>query len=188
MITADIIAIGAFIIFTLLGSVVGFGNGLKFITRGTFGKILSVIICYFLFGIVISLPFVNDLLIKFANHLSEQNNGFLNFLLTIRIDLIVFAIVLFILVQLAKQLIVAIISSIMNAKNPVIKVINKVTGVILFLALFIILVLIIFQIVAWISGVDGGLFGYLNGSIFGLDYVYVNNPLNALFENIRLIG
>ena len=44
------------------------------------------------------------------------------------------------------------------------------------------------QIIAWISGTDGGFYESLQGSVFGLDKIFTDNPLNSVFESIRAAG
>ena len=186
MITADVIVLIAFLACLVFGSVIGFGKALRFCAGGTFGRIISVVICYFLFGIVLSWGFVQDLLAKFTATLAEKDTWILNFLLKIRIDLIVFAIVLFCVVQILRRLVVNIISDVMESDNKVVSVFNRVLGIVLLTAFVIIVALIVFQIIAWVGGTDGAFYESLNGSAFGLDKLFADNPLNAVFENIRL--
>ncbi|MBP5467282.1 MAG: hypothetical protein J6Y43_06960 [Clostridia bacterium] len=186
MITADVIAIITLAACILLGAALGFGKGLRFITGGIFGKIISIVICYFLFGIVLSFGFVQDLLLKFTTALSENGSWICNLLLNIRIDLIVFAIALFIVVQILRKIVVRIIANVMEMDNKVLSVINRLLGVVLLAAFAAMITLIVFQIIAWISGTDGAFFNNLQDSAFGLDKLFVNNPLNSVFESIRM--
>lgn len=188
MITADVIVLVALLICIVLGSFMGFGKGLRLFTGGVFGRIISVVICYFLFGIVLSWGFVQDLLLRFTTMLAEKDTWICNLLLNIRIDMIVFALVLFIVVQILRHLVVHIISGVFEIDNKVVRVINKVLGVILFLAFAIVFTLIIFQIIAWVGGTDGGFYENLQGSAFGLDKIFTDNPLNSVFESIRAAG
>lgn len=184
MITADYIVIILILASIIFGSAFGFGKGLKWFTSGTFGKIISVVVCYFLFGIVLNWWWVQVLLGKFTALLESSGSWICSFLLSIRIDLIVFALVLFIVVQILRMIVVGIIRSVMEIKNPVIRVINKFFGVLLFAVFAAVVGLIVFQVIAWVSGADGPFFERLSGSAFGLDYVFANNPLNAFFMNI----
>jgi hypothetical protein len=124
MVLVDYIFIGILVGGLLLGSMVGFSGGLKFFTGGIFGKIISVVVCYFLFGIVLSWDFVQDLLSKFVTMLSEKNTGLTNLLLNIRIDLIVFGAALFVLVQIARRIVVSILAGIFGANNIIMVIIN----------------------------------------------------------------
>lgn len=190
MLVIDIIAIALFAVFFLLGLGMGFGRGLKFLTGGIFGKIISIVVCYFLFGIVLSWGFVQDLLASFVNALSSSGSGFCNFLLTIRIEMIVFAIALFAIVQLLRILIVNVVKSVMEVNNVAMRVINKVLGVALFFAAMMVLLLIVFQIIAWIGGTEGSFYQSIEGSVFGMDSLFKNNPLNSMFQTAwrELIG
>ena len=188
MITADLIVLVALLICIVLGAFMGFGKGLRLFTGGVFGRIISVVICYFLFGIVLSWSFVQDLLLKFTTMLAEKDTWICNLLLQIRIDMIVFGAVLFLAVQILRHLVVHIIAGVFEIDNKAIRIINKILGVVLFLAFAVIFTLIIFQIIAWISGTDGGFYESLQGSVFGLDKIFTDNPLNSVFESIRAAG
>ena len=185
MITADIIAIVAFLACLLLGSMMGFGKVLRLFTGGAFGTVISIIVCYFLFGIVLSWGFVQDLLLKFTTALHDNGSWFCNLLLSIRIDLIVFALALFFVVQLLRRLVVHVIASVMESDNKVVSVINRFLGVVFLVAFLIVFTLIAFQIIAWIGGTDGAFYHSLQGSVFGLDKLFTDNPLNAVFQNIQ---
>ena len=184
MILADIIALIAMLACLVIGSVVGFGKGLRFLTGGVFGKIISVVVCYFLFGVVLNWEFVQALMLKLTTALSENGSWICNLLLKIRIDLIAFALALFIVVQILRRIVVAIISGVMEIKNKFISVINRVLGVVLFLAFTAMAMLIVFQIIAWATGTDGPFYQSLNGSAFGLDKIFANNPINSIFESV----
>lgn len=185
MITADIIVIIAFVACIVLGSMFGFGKALRLFTGGAFGVVISIVICYFLFGVVLSWGFVQTLLNKFTTALQDNGSWFCNFLLTIRIDLIVFALVLFFIVQMLRRLVVYIIAHVLETDNKFISVLNRILGVVFLIAFAIVLMLIVFQIIAWVSGTDGGFYNSVQGSVFGLDKMFVDNPLNAVFESIR---
>ena len=186
MITADYIAIGTLLVFILLGFTVGFGKGLKFFTSGTFGKILSVVACYFLFGVVLAIPLVQSLLDRFITFLRGKENWFFNVLITIRIDLIVLGVALFAAVQIARMIIVAIIGGIMGINNPFIKFINRMLGIVLFLCVLAVITLIFFQAVKWIGGeTDASVRQAISGSVVKLDFIYDNNPLLYMVESIK---
>lgn len=183
MLVIDIVAIALLIAFFFLGLGLGFGKGLKLFTSGWIGKIISVVVCYFIFGVVLSWGFVQDVLASFVGALKDNGSDFCEFLLTIRIEIITFAIVLFIVVQLLRILVVNLIKNVMEIDNVVIRVVNKVFGVALFFGALIILTLIVFQVIAWIGGVDGGFYNAIEGSVFGLDSVFQSNPLNSIFQS-----
>ena len=174
------------IIGTVLGGMIGgFGKVLKFFTQGIFGKIISVFVCYFIFGIVLDWPFVQDLLHQLNTSLAANGSWICTILIMIRIDLIVFAVALFVGVQLLRVLVVGVIDGIFETENAVVKVVGKTLGILLALFCTMVIVLIVFQILAWTTGVNGPVYQWMKGSIFGIDQLFVNNPLNSIFESIR---
>ena len=182
MLVADYIAIGALVVFALLGFLVGFGKGLKFFTSGIFGVIISVFVTYLLFGLVYDLSFVKELLDKFNNWLREQGDVG-TFFADIYTDRIVLAVAIFIIVQIVRVIIVKIIKSIVEIDNVVFKIINKTLGLVFFVAVLAALVLIVFQIIAWIGGETAQNFAnQLKDSVIGLDWLFENNPLNSIFR------
>ena len=186
MITADVIALIAFLGCLFIGSAFGLGKVLGWITGGIVGKILAVVVCYFIYGVVLDFPFVQALMTKFVTALQEDGSFICKVLLAIRIDMIAFFAILFILVFSLRKSVVKLIDSIMSIDNKVISVLNRVLGVILLTAFVVIVALIIFQLIAWVSGTDGAFYKSLKGSAFGLDNVFTDNPLNSIFESIRL--
>ena len=180
MIVMDYIFIGVGILFAIIGLLLGFGKQLKILTSGIFGIIISIVVCYFIFGFVLNLGFVQTLLESFREKVAASDNGFMRFLLTIRIDVIALAIVLFLIVQIVRIIIVAIIKGVMEANNPVLKVINRTLGLLLGVAVFLALMLIVMQIIYLSQGTDGEIYAKLEGSFFRLDRIYLNNPLNAV--------
>lgn len=181
----DLITLGVIMLTALIGAISGFGNGLKFFARGWLGRIISIIICYFLFGLVLKIPFVQDLLQKFVATLDGEK-WYLKILKYVRIDMIVFAVVLFFAVQLVKKLVVALINGLFSINNPFIRVLNKLLGVFIYLFLLLLLVLIVFQIAYLIDGADGAIYQKMHGSLFGLDKLYLDNPLNKVIESIKM--
>jgi len=186
LITADIVAICVFILSFLLGAGLGFGKILKGVTNGVMGKILSIIATYFLLGIILNVSFVQQFMQLITTKLTESTAPICKFLITIRVDIIAVAVILFIVVQLVRTLIVHLISSAFEVDNKAIRIINKSLGCTLAFAIMLALVLIVFQIATWIEG-QGQLYSALEGSFFGLDKLYVSNPLSALISTIKII-
>lgn len=180
----DGITLAIIIVTALIGVAFGFGRGLRFFSRGWFGRILSIIICYLIFGLVLSIPFVQELLANFISSLDESK-WYLKLLKTIRIDLIVFAVVLFFAVQILKKLLVSLLERIFEINVPAMRVINKILGACIYLFILLLIVLIVFQIAYYIGGSDGALYDTLKDSLFGLDKLYLDNPLNNVIESIK---
>ena len=110
MVLMDFVLISAILGFAALGVMLGFGRSLRFLTMGLGGVIISVVVCYFVFGALLSIGFVSNALAAFRQALADNGSGFCSFLLTIRIDIIVYAIILFVIVQLIRTLIVYLIA------------------------------------------------------------------------------
>ena len=182
MILADYIFIGAAIIFGILGLTVGFGKFLGWLTSGIRGILISVLVCYLIFGFVLSLGFVQNLLDLFKEKLAASDAGFVKFHLTIRIDVIVLALVLFGIVQIVRKIIVKILESVMEADNVVMKAINKTLGMVLAFAIFLGLMLVVGQIVYAVQGETGEIYASLQGSFFRLDELYLVNPMTSIIK------
>jgi hypothetical protein len=183
MIIADLIALGVIMFITIVGLSSGFSGGLKFFTKGVFGKIIAVVASYFLYGLVIDLPFVQKLLEEFVKFMASQDNFVCNMLLQLRIDLIVFAVALVVVVQILNAVVVDVLCGIFEGENTVIKVFNKALGLALYLFMTFAFVLIIFQIISLID--HQGFASYLSGSIMGLDGLFNNNPLLSIIKSIN---
>lgn len=179
MISVDYVFIGLILLCIAVGAVIGFGKGLQLFACGIVGIIISIISCYFLFGLVLSFEFVQGWITKLTDYLSAVGSPICKFLLAIKIELIVVAIVLFILVQVSRKLLVVLVASIFEANNIVFKVINKALGAILCVVVFICLSLIVMQIM-FMAGADGN--ALFEGSFFKLDWIFFNNPLTSIIK------
>ncbi len=184
MVGIDIGAIALVLIIGLIGVFAGFGKVLKAMSGGIVGWILSIVVCYFLFGIVLNISFVQELLLRFVNLLKDSESSIVNFLAVIRVDIIVYAIALFLIVTLLRILFVNIIKAIFEIDFIVIKIINKVLGVILALVWLAMIVLIVMQVLYWVTGANGAIYEALSGSFLGLDKLFLNNPLNDIIGYI----
>ena len=181
MITADVITLIVGVVSLACGSLLGLSKSLKVFTKGIFGAAISLIVCYFIYGIVLDWKFVSDLLEKLHEFLVSQNNFFCDLLVTIRIDMIVFFVVLFAVVTLVRIFLVNLIAELFGSDNKVIKVINKFLGAIFFLFMVFVVALIAFQILSTSTTFAEK----LNGSVFGLDKLYHNNPLMSIIEGFK---
>lgn len=183
----DVIAIGLIVVVGIIGCFAGFSNVLKFLSDGLIGIILTVFTCYFLFGTVLALPFVQSLLASLITAVEGVGSPILTFLfVTIRLDLVVYAAVLYLIVALLRKLAVFIIGSITSIETKPMIILNRIGGSILAILWFAMIVLIVFQVIAWIVGTSGPVYEFLNQSFF-LGHVFQNNPLNAI-QNAFLLG
>ncbi len=178
----SIIFIAIFIITFLLGFFGGFGKVLTFASKGLLGTIVSIIICYNIFGLVSSIGFINQLLTSFRDLLIANPNFFTKVLLIIRIDMIALAVALYFIIKLLIWLLAKLIESIMEADNIVVKIINKVLGVIGAWALTLMAIFLIFQILSIIPIVNSAVEGALSTTFLRLDVLYNINPLNAIID------
>ncbi len=185
MITADWIAVGALAVFCVLGFAVGFGRGLKFFTAGVFGFIISLFVCYCIGGAVYKIPFVQQLTAKLAAALTGKN-GFCDFLLKIRFEIIVYYLCLFVVVTIIREIIVAILKHVSKSERPVVSFINRTLGIFLFAAFLAMLTLIVFHIIELIGGsAEQNFYAVLENSKLRLDAIYRNNPLMEIIKAIR---
>ncbi len=181
MLMVDWIALGIIVVFAAIGALIGFGRGLKFLTGGIFGIIISVVLCYIFGSMILGVPFVNDLLTKLA-----ESIGGWSIVVTV-----IYCVVLFILFTLIRILIVKIIRKVAEADVLIMKIINKVFGAILMAAFGVLLGMLALQIIYWVQANPDSLVDiYVNwmmnaetgdpSAIVGA--LYVNNPLSALAD------
>lgn len=181
MLMVDWIALGIIVVFAAIGALIGFGRGLKFLTGGIFGIIISVVLCYIFGSMILGVPFVNDLLTKLA-----ESIGGWSIVITV-----IYYVVLFILFTLIRILIVKIIRKVAEADVLIMKIINKAFGAILMAAFGVLLGMLALQIIYWVQTNPDSLGDiYVNwmmnaetgdpSAIVGA--LYVNNPLSALAD------
>ena len=188
----DWIVIGLAVLTVLLGFFTGGGNTLSRMSGGIIGRISTLVIFYFTFGVVLNFAFVQDLLAKFLTWIEGLDSSVLDFIvLKIRLDIIVFAVVFLVVIALVRRIIVNLIEAMLEADSAPVKVINKILGVLLSAVYFAILLLIVFQVLAWTTGENGVVYEYLSGSFLRLDELFEKNPLNAIistFDVKSIIG
>ena len=183
----DIIAIILFVLMGYVGYKKGFGKALTSVSNGIIGKIATFIVFYFTFGVVLTFPFVKDFLALIVSEVDKLNNGFLSFIvLTIRLDLIVFAIIFFFVIVLLRKLVVRLVCKIFTTKKKPIIVLNKILGVILAVCYLAVLCLIVMQILYWITGANGAVYNFLKGSFLSLDWLFLNNPVNSIISSFSV--
>ena len=184
MLTIDWIVLAVLAASAVLGMLFGFGKLLKFFTGGIVGFIISIFVVYFFTGIVSGWGFVKELMERLHTVMEEADNGFVDFLMDIGIEKIILYVALFIIAQIIRIIIVNIIKGIVEMNNPVMKVINKFFGLVFLIAVVCCLTLIVFQIVHAIGGETAENFRQSITGTFRLEWVFDNNPLNALFEKL----
>lgn len=184
MLTIDWIVLAVLAASAVLGMLFGFGKLLKFFTGGIVGFIISIFVVYFFTGIVSGWGFVKELMERLHTVMAEADNGFVDFLMDIGIEKIILYVALFIIAQIIRIIIVNIIKGIVEMNNPVMKVINKFFGLVFLIAVVCCLTLIVFQIVHAIGGETAENFRQSITGTFRLEWVFDNNPLNALFEKL----
>lgn len=183
MIGADYFAIGGACLFAVLGAALGFGRCLKILNKGITGRIITLVITYFLFGIIISMDRTKSTQASFIEYLKSKNNSFCDFLVTIRIEIILTGVCVFIAVMLVQLLVVNVLAGILESKTKGVRLLNSMLGVLLGVAEFIALAIIVLEIAYLVGGGEEGVMAEnLKGSFFGLDNVYLNNPLSAIFR------
>lgn len=181
MLIADWVALGVLLVFALIGFLAGFGRGLKFFTSGFFGFIISVIVCYYFGGLIYKIGFIADWLNAFKEMLIDKQTTFCDILVTIRIDLIVFYVILFIIVTIIRIIIVKIIKSIVEIDNVFLRFVNRTFGMVLFAAVSVFIMLAVFRIIYVIGGsTAANFYGYLSGSKLKLDWLFENNWLTKI--------
>lgn len=185
MAVIDYVALISLLAAIVLGSLFGFGKLLKFFTGGIVGVIISIVVTYFFIGVVASWGFVQEIMAKLVGAMQDANNGFVNFLLKIGLEKILLAILLFVVIQVLRIIIVNIIKSILEINNPVLKVLNRVGGVLLMLAVIVMLFLLVFHFADLIGGsAEQGIRQAMEGSVFKLDWVFDNNPLQYIVQKV----
>ena len=175
----DWIFLAVLIVIAVLGALIGFGRGLKFLTGGIIGIIISVVLCYLFGGMILDMPFVRKLLSDLAAHWANSK-----FLTSIRLEIIIYYIALFIIFTILRILIVLVIRSIAESDVLVMKIFNKIGGVVIFVGLAFLLMFFVFQIIQWIGGNSAANFYKLlktncNAIVRPL---YEHNPMQGLVK------
>lgn len=144
----DWIFVGALLIVAILGAMFGFGKVLSlFVLNKLVRIIISIFVCYTFGGMILSIPFVNQMLADLA-----VNWAHINILTKIHFEIILYYIVLFIITMLIVLILSRVIRSISEVQFLPIKILNKACGAILFCAFALLLMLFVFHIISWIGG------------------------------------
>ena len=176
--------IGLVLVSILIGALAGFGRGLRWISKGIIGIILSIFFCYTFGGLILGIPFVTALVQKFAS-LWDKSGAFYDILKAIHLEIILYYIILFIIAQLIRKFVVKLISKAFEWNNRVMKVINRTLGAVLFLGIMILIVLFVFQIVNWVGGETAANFEESLRGVFRIDRLFVDNPMNSLVAIVK---
>ncbi|MCI6734365.1 MAG: hypothetical protein PUI31_00760 [Clostridia bacterium] len=147
------------------------------------GKIITLVITYFLLGIVIGMDQTKQAQANFIEFLKSKNNGLCNFLITIRIETILTAVIVFIAVMILQLIVVNVLAGLLSIDGAGAKFFNSILGVLLGVAECAALVLIVLEAMyIFGGGAESVNLESLKGSFFGLDTIYLNNPLSAIFR------
>ncbi len=183
MITADYIVIGGACLLAVLGATLGFGRCLKILNKGVTGKIATLVITYFLLGIVLEMDQTKQAQANFVEFLKGKDNGVCDFLVTIHIETIVTAVIVFIAVMLLQLIAVNVLAGLLSVDGAVAKIFNSVLGVLLGVVECAALVLIVLEgMYLFGGGAENAMLESFKGSFFGLDNIYLSNPLSAIFR------
>ena len=177
----------AFLVIIALAIAVGFFGGLgkvlTIVSKGIFGKIMTIVICYCVFGLVLDISSVKETLNDFVSSLKYNPNFFKDILLFLRVEMIAFVIGLYFFVRISLKLLARLVDICMSSDNKVLMIINKTLGIIFAVFFVFLFTLIVFQVTYWISGPSGAIYEAVKGSFLGLDYLYLNNPLQSIIHH-----
>ncbi|MBD5632623.1 MAG: hypothetical protein HDP34_05280 [Clostridia bacterium] len=188
MVTADWISLAVIAAFALLGVLIGFGKGLRFFTKGVFGIIISIFLCFCFGGMIMSLGFVQDLMAKIASLWVGKENFWCELLAKIKAETVIFYIILFVIAQILRIIITKFIQKFFEMDNKPMKIINKVLGALLFVAMLFLIGLFVLYVISWVGGSTAAKFeSYLSGSKF-LGALYRNNPVAGLWDYFKSTG
>lgn len=177
----DWIFIGVLLVVIIVGALLGFGKGLKFITGGPVGVIISIVLCYCFGGMILHIPFVQNMLVDLSAHWSH-----ISILNTIHLEIIIYYIALFLIVTLLRIIIVRLLKNLVESDILIMRIFNKIGGALLFTALAFLVMFLVFQIIQWIGGGTAQQFErqlQMNGCI--LNWLYLHNPMAGLVEMVK---
>lgn len=166
------------------GFIVGCGRLLRWTVNGWIGRVLAIIVTYYLLGFVMNLGVSRRIAARLIEALSANGNWICKALLAVRIDVILLAVVLSFAVWLLQKAMAAVADALLDREGTA-RWVNRILGLWLALGLLAVNVMLIFQIVCWFAGPDGGLYPCLQGSFLRLDRLYANNPLNGLTDSFK---
>ena len=145
----DWIFLGALLLVCGLGALLGFGKVFCWFVLNKFVRIgLAIFVCYTLGGMILGIPFLNQLIVKDL----AANWAHIKFLKVIHLEIIIYYIALFLITLFVIWILSRILRGISESNSKPIRVMNRIGGAILFAAFAFVVMLFVFQIIAWIGG------------------------------------
>lgn len=176
----DWIFLGVLLAVVLVGALLGFGKVFSVFVVNKYVRIaVAVFICYTYGGMILSIPFVSQLLIDLRSNWSH-----IAFLSALHLEIIIYYIVLFVLSVLLILIFSKIVKGVSETDVLPVKILNKVGGAILFGVLAFTLMFLAFQIIVWIGGNTAINFQNILAENAGKIVLplYTHNPLLRLVE------
>ena len=169
----DSVTILVAIVLAGLGLALGFGRTLKFFTKGIFGFILSVFVCFTFGGMIAGIPAVAEQISSLNDKLGET----WSFLQTIRLATVIYYVVLFFAVQIVRILVVKCVAGIFSADVLVMRIINRFLGGVLMVAAVFLLLLLALALLKVGENTSFGvdMIQKIEGTFIGI--LYENNPV-----------
>lgn len=178
----DWIFVGALLIVAILGAMFGFGKVFSlFVLNKLVRIIIAVFVCYTFGGMILSIPFVNQLLADIAVNWAD-----INILTKIHFEIILYYIVLFTVTMIIIFILSRVIRSISESQFLPIKILNKACGAILLCALAFVLMLLVFHIISLIGGETAKslLVSLQTDANAIVRPLYENNPMTQWIETL----
>ena len=175
MILMDYVAAGVIVLFGAIGAFVGFGRGVKVLSKGLVGIVTTVAVCYSLSGFVFDIGFVRAFTEWMRSSLVSSEIGLLKTLANVRIEKIAVFAIMFLAVFSVKTAIAGFLVGISRIDCAIIRVTDRTLGAALGLAFALVLALAALSVVYMVSGAEGG--AVFEGSFLKIDVLYKNNPI-----------
>lgn len=180
MSTPDLVFLGIMLVSLLLGAILGFGKVFGVLVLNKFTRIvLAIFVCYSFGGMILGIPFINQLLIDLSAYWAD-----IELLNTIHLEIIIYYVALFLITILLLLIFSRIVKGISEVDVLPVKVLNKVAGAIVLAAGMLLLMLVVFQIIYMIGGATAESFAEkLSQSTIMLP-LFENNPLLKIMEMV----
>ncbi len=173
MTTIDSITILTAIALAGLGLALGFGRTLRFFTKGIFGFIIAVFVCFTFGGMIAGIPAVSEQISNLNAALGEK----WEFFETIHLATVIYYVVLFFAVQILRILAVKLIGGIFSADVLPVRIVNRLLGAVLMVGAVFLLTLLVFAVFKVLENTQFGvdIVQKLDGTFLGT--LYENNPV-----------